>query len=197
MQMRQRLNDRRSWFLNQWLFKWHQLRNGVTEVDLFDGRMTHMGGREYWGSARDVYCDAITRGVRKEIVEQFAWVDQHVRAYNKTTADEAIDQCAGLLVAFVRVVRKAAVKKDRILRGNGRESPPEDDAGQWHGTSPEEILAQAEALKVSIPFATEVPNRFAPDRETDRLNDVWHKNQWWIGPLGFIVGALGLIVTFL
>src|SRR4249919_3515071 len=106
-QLQQRLEDRRAYFHN-WLFQWHQLTQpgGLVEVDLFDGRKSHMGGIAFWGSAQDVYWDSITRGVRKEILEQFGWVDEQVRRYNRTTALASIDQAAGLLVSFARSLRR-------------------------------------------------------------------------------------------
>ena len=45
-----------------------------------------MGGIAFWGSARDVFWDAITRGVRKEVLEQFRWVDDQVRRYNRKSS---------------------------------------------------------------------------------------------------------------
>ena len=86
-QLQQRLEDRRAFF-HTWLFRWHQLKEpgGLVEVDLINGRTKHMGGIAFWGSARDVFWDAITRGVRKEVLEQFRWVDDQVRRYNRKTA---------------------------------------------------------------------------------------------------------------
>ncbi len=167
------------------------------EVDLFNGRMSHMGGIEFSGTVRDVYWDAVTRGVRREIVDQFAWVDEQVRRYEKSVGLEAIDQCAGLLASFSQTIRQQAVKKDRILRGNGRKFPPENDAGQWHGTTVEEIQAVADVLKRCIPFAQEAL-QYNVERKglTSRLNDTWHSNQWWLGPFGVILALAGLAVAF-
>ncbi len=83
-----------------------------------------MGGIAFWGSARDVFWDAITRGVRKEVLEQFRWVDDQVRRYNRKTALDFIDEAAGLLIIFARGVRRDAMAKDRILRGDGIDFPP-------------------------------------------------------------------------
>lgn len=199
IQLQQRLNDRRTWFVNQWFFQWHHLSDGrhPVEVDLFNGQTSHMSGIKFCGSARNVYWDAITRGVRKEIIDQFAWMDDHVRRYERSVGQEAIDQCAGLLVSFSQTIRQQAVKKDRILRGNGREFPPEDDAGQWRGTSVQEILTIADALKRSIPFGQDASEEIGkPKGLAIRLNHAWHASQWWIGPVSVILAIAGLAVAF-
>ncbi len=197
-QLQQRLNDRRSWFINQWFFPWHQLRGNQypVKVEMFDGRTTHMGGIEFCGSARQIYWDAITRGVRKEIVDQFSWVDDQVRRYNHDTAERAIDECAGLLVTFARGIRREAVSKDRILRGNGIDFPPENDAGRWGGTSPDEIQKQADSLKRSLPvIGSNAPAMSEKIGRAARWNALWHRHQWWIGPSTVILG-IGLTIAF-
>jgi hypothetical protein len=47
-------------------------------------------------------------------------------------------------------VRRAAVQKDRILRGDGFTFPPEQDAAIWIDVSPDDIARQAEALKAAL-----------------------------------------------
>jgi hypothetical protein len=195
-QLQQRLEDRRAQF-RSWMFQWHKLKepNGLVEVDLFDGRFAHMGGVEFSGSARDTFWDAITRGARKEILEQLAWVDEQARRYNQETAISSIDQAAGLLISFAHGVRRDAIEKDRLLRGNGITLPTEDDGGYWYGTSAQEITSYAESLKSALPFSTpevlEVSH--SPNRLPSRLNRLWHDNQWWLGPVGLVTGLLGLI----
>lgn len=195
-QLQQRLEDRRAWF-HHWLFQWHGLRDGrnPVQVDLFNGRTSYLGGIEFSGSARDVFWDALTRGVRKEILDQFAWVDEQVRRYNRPAALESIDQAAGLLISFARGIRRDAVKKDRILRGDGINFPSEDDAGYWHGTSAEEIQAYADALKAGLPAdVLESATIGESVRTRARWNKIWHDNQWWLGPIGLIAGLAGLAV---
>jgi hypothetical protein len=194
-QLQQRLEDRRAWF-RHWLFQWHGLRDGRNpiQVDLFDDRTSFMGGVEFSGSARDVFWDAITRGVRKEILDQFAWVDDQVRKYNRTTALESIDQAAGLLSSFAQGVRRDTIEKDRILRGNGINFPPTNDLGHWHGTSQQEIQSYAEALKLALPSnpgeRSSIEQPLAG--RSHRLNKLWHDNQWWLGPVSLIAGLVGL-----
>lgn len=187
-----RLDERRRWFQNEWFYKWHFIgKEGPVSIDSFDGRGIHFGEIEFSGSARDVYWDALVRGVRKEITEQFAWVDHEVRNYNQETALKAIDECAGQLVSFVRTIRRVAVDKDRILRGNGRKFSTNDDAGHWEGTGDGDIVSQAEALKAALPMVTSQINRETALVETTRRRRatiIWNENQWGIGPVAFVTG---------
>ena len=145
-----RLDERRRWFANEWFFKWHFIgKDGPVSIDSFDGRGIHFGGIVFDGGVRQIYWEAVTRGVRKEITEQFAWIDSEVRKYTPETALRAIDECAGQLISFARVIRRKAIAKDRILRGNGQQFPTEDDAGQWDDTEPADIQKQADALKAA------------------------------------------------
>lgn len=150
-QLKLRLDQRRRWFDNEWLFKWHRIgdKNAV-EIDTFDGRMARYAGIKFEGSPRQIFWEAITRGVRKEVIEQLAWVEERVRVYSRDPAEAAIDECASLLVTFVQSVRRAAIQKDRILRGDGVTFPPEHDAGVWIDVSPREIIEHAEALKSAL-----------------------------------------------
>lgn len=189
--MKLRLDERRRWFHNQWLFKGHGVgRDGSVDADTFDGGYAHYSGIGFAGSLRQVYWDALLRGVRKEISEQFSWLDVEVRNYNHETALRAIDECAGQIVSFVRTIRRAAVEKDRILRGDGITFPQEDDAGHWGGTSGPEIQAQADALKAALPIAFAAPI-VATSQSTLRI--WWDDNQGWLGPTSWIMGAIGMI----
>lgn len=195
--LQMRLDDRRRWFANEWFFKWHFIgKDGPVSIDSFDGRGIHLGGIQFSGSARDVYWDAIVRGVRKEVDEQFAWIDEQVRQYNHDTAVKAIDECAGQLISFVRSIRREAVAKDRVLRGNGIEFPPEDDAGRWHTVAESQILSRAKALGNALPIAIvamKSGQRSAGMSKREVALKLWNDNQFWLGPLGLITGILGLI----
>lgn len=189
-----RLDERRRWFVNEWFFKWHFIgKDGPVTIDSFDGRGIRYGGIAFSGTPRIVYWDTIVRGVRKEITEQFAWVDQEVRQYNRVTALKAIDECAGQLASFVRAIRREAIKKDRILRGDGVNFPAEDDAGLWDSTSDRDIVSLAEALKSALPDAVERQQAVAPTLTLrQKAATVWHDNQGWLGPLSFLIAIAGL-----
>lgn len=185
------------WFINEWFFKWHFIgKDGPVTIDSFDGRGIHYGGIKFDGTARRVYWDALVRGVRKEITEQFAWVDQEVRNYNRGTSLKAIDECAGMLMAFVRSIRREAVAKDRILRGDGVSFPSENDAGRWEDISDKEIASLAEALKAALPHQFDPLAPAAPVSATlrQRASVYWHDNQWWLGPLSFAIGLASFLL---
>lgn len=147
----QRLNDRRAWFQNEWFFKWHHIGGDqAVEIDQFNGRYSRYARIGFSGSRRDIYWQSIALGLRKEIVDQFVWVEDAVKGYDRSVATQAIDQCAGLLTSFARIIRREAVVKDRILRGDGTNFPPEQDLGRWDGASDQEIRDQAEALKAAL-----------------------------------------------
>jgi hypothetical protein len=157
-QLKFHLDQRRRWFDNEWLFKWHHIGGQrVVEIDMFDGRQARYAGIKFTGSSRAVFWDAISRGVRKEVIEQFAWIEERVRVYARAQAEAAVDECAGLLAAFVQSVRNAAVQKDMILRGDGLNFPPEQDAGRWVDVSPGEIAHQTAALKEAL-FPSAAPS---------------------------------------
>lgn len=146
-----RLDDRYAWFRNDWFFKWHYIGGQpAVEIDLFNGRHARYAGIAFSGSAHDIYWHAIVRGVGKEIIDQFVWVEDAVRPYDRSVAERAIDECAGQIVSFVRKVRRTAVEKDCILRGDGINFPAACDFGRWEGTDAPDILAQAAALKKAL-----------------------------------------------
>lgn len=151
---------------------------------MFDGRAAHYAGIAFSGSARDVYWSSIVRGVRREITSQLEWVDQQVRSYNRETALTAVDECAGALASFARSIRREAVKKDRILRGDGTNFPPENDAGWWEGTDAADIQAQANALKAALPFAA-LQTGFRA-----RSLAFWNANQGWLQVFGIIAAVV-------
>lgn len=122
-----RLDERTRWFADAWFFKWHFIgREGPVSIDAFDGSTIRLGGVQYDGAARALHWETLVRGIRREIIEPLAWVEAEVRACNRAAALAAIEESAGLLVSFVRRIRRHAVAEDRILRGNRRVFPSED-----------------------------------------------------------------------
>ena len=196
-----RLEDRRRWFINEWFFKWHFIgKDRPVSIDSFEGRGIHLGGIKFDGSARDVYWETIVRGVRREIDEQYAWVDQQIRNYNLETALKSIDECASQLISFVRSIRREAIIKDRILRGNGIDFPAENDAGRWDTVADNEIRSQAKALKEALPAPpiNVVNGEFTSSlTRRQRASKIWHDNQGWLGPIGLLIGLAGLVPFFI
>jgi len=150
-QLKLRLDQRVRWFKNEWLFKWHHIKGQRTvEIDMFDGRMATYSGIGFEGSPHLVFWDAIVRGVRKDVVEQLAWLEERVRVYERESAEAAIDESANLLIAFIQTVRHATIQKDAILRGDGINFPPEHDFGTWTDLSPADIAHQTAAIKQAL-----------------------------------------------
>ena len=150
-QLRFRLDQRRRWFENEWFCKWHYIGGErVVEIDTFDGRQARYAGIKFSGRPRLVFWDAIARGVRKEVIEQLAWIEERLRLFARLQAEAAVNECAGLLTAFVQSVREAAVQKDRMLRGDGLNSPPVPAGGIWVDVSPGEIARHAAALITAL-----------------------------------------------
>lgn len=145
--LQQRLQDRLSWFHNKWFFKWHHIGGAhPVEIDLFDGTHASYSGIRFSGTPHDVYWFAIAKGLRKEIIDQLDWVERSVSAYSKEVAIRSIDECASLLIGFAGTIRNEAIKKDRILRGDGMNFPEPHDFGRWEGASHDDIYNQANAL---------------------------------------------------
>lgn len=161
-----RLDDRARWFRNEWFLKWHYIGGQpAVHIDMFDGRQAHYAGIAFSGSSRDVYWDAVRRGVRREIVEQLAWVEEAVATYAPTAARSAIDECAGLIVSFARGIRRLAVEKDRILRGDGINFSEPHDEGHWRGATDADIIQQAGAIKAVLAPDTAASSPTAAERE--------------------------------
>ncbi|MBT2244712.1 hypothetical protein JQK15_14295 [Sphingobium sp. BHU LFT2] len=199
--LRVRLDDRRQWFTNEWFFKWHFIgKDGPVSIESFDGRGIHLSGIAFSGSARAVYWDTIVKGVRKEVDEQLAWIDDHIRSYNHETAMEALDECAGQLISFVNSIRREAISKDRILRGDGVNFPPEQDGGRWDTVSERSIISQTNALKAALPIAfstLESDTLVSSLSKRELATNLWQNNQWWLGPIGLLVGLAGLLLLIL
>ncbi|MDG5748550.1 hypothetical protein P8Q88_10205 [Qipengyuania sp. XHP0207] len=154
----ERLDDRRRWF-ERWLSRW-QLISGqeIVEIDSFGGEPIRTGGLEYSGTIVHVYWDAIVRGLRKEIVAQFEWLEQQVAGKPLAQAEQIIDVCAGKLVTFAERIRRDAIAKDSILRSRNGVRAPASDEGRWDGADRNAVIRQAsgmlESLKASQPTAS-------------------------------------------
>jgi hypothetical protein len=157
-QLRLRLDDRLRWLKNEWFFKWHHIKGDrPIKIDLFDGGFANYSGVSFEGSPHDVYWNAIVRGARREVVAQLEWLEERVRSYAKQPAEAALEECGVLLFSFVQSVRRTAMEKDAVLRGNGTTFPPEHDFGNWEGLSLEEISHQTSAIaKALFPTSSNV-----------------------------------------
>ncbi len=159
---RQRLEDRYSWFQNDWFFKWSCIRGShPVVIGLFDGRNAHYANVKFAGSTRDVFWYAIQKGMRKEVIDQMHWIEDSVNVYSYEIGARAIDECEDLLIRFVMKIRRRATEIDRRLRGDGLRFPEAEDSGSWCGASIADIKGQAEALKMALlsPRIETIPKR--------------------------------------
>lgn len=144
-----RLEDRRA-FYDRWLTSWFALNCGrAIHIDLFNGSHAQSEGIEFSGTIQQVFWDAIARGLRREVVDQFAWVESEVLRYRPEVRDESIDQCAGQLISFADQIRRRTIDVERRLRGKHGKPAQPFDQGHWGGSGQADILAQARALKAA------------------------------------------------
>lgn len=133
---------------NEWFFKWHHIgRASVIEIDGFDGRMISYGGNKFSGSARDVYWATIQRYARQKVGQLIDQLEVELQKYPLEIRSKALNEAESLIRVFIGKIRKSAVEKDRILRGNGIKFPPEQDLGNWAGAQPSDIEARIATLR--------------------------------------------------
>ena len=132
---------------NDWFFKWHHIGSQwPAEIDSFRGKPIVYGGIKFSGSARLVYWDTIQYYLRTKIGSIFDGLEEELPKYPLEIRVEALNEARRIVGQFAEKMRKAAVKKDRILRGDGMKFPPED-SGQWRGWHAGGIEARIEGLR--------------------------------------------------
>lgn len=152
----ERLDDRRHEF-ERWLSRWNMLGQRENfEIDSFGGQPIYGGNLAYSGTITDCFWEAICRGMRKEIVAQFEWLERQVSGKPLSHAEEVIEVCSGQLVTFAERIRRMAIDKDRRLRGVAGTLPSAADRGMWaDGADRVAILRQAagliDSLKAGVP----------------------------------------------
>ncbi len=133
---------------NEWFFKWHHIgRDSVAEIDGFDGRMIRYGGIKFSGSPRNVYWGTIQRYARQKVGQLFDELEVELQKYPLEIRSKALNEAQSLIRAFIGKIRKAAVDKDRILRGNGVTFPPQQDLGNWDGAQPSDVESRIGTLR--------------------------------------------------
>lgn len=132
---------------NEWFFKWHFIgEDGPVEIDSFRGRPIHYGGIVYSGSAVDVYWDTISHYRKIKVSEFFDKVEVDLPKHPKHVREQAIKEAGGLIKMFASSIQRRAVKRDRILRGDGINFPKPRDGGHWEGSSQSVIDTRVEGL---------------------------------------------------
>jgi hypothetical protein len=141
------LNDEYLRMQNEWFFKWHHIGGQrAVEIDSFRGKPIVYGGIKFSGSARLVYWDTIQHYLRNKIGLIFNNLEEELTKYPLEIRAEALNEARWIVGQFAEKMRKAAIDKDRILRGNGVKFPP-GDTGQWRGWHSGDIEARVEALR--------------------------------------------------
>ncbi len=143
------LDDEYLRMLNEWFFKWHYIgKEGLIEIDRFDGRPPmKCGGVAYFGTAQHIYWEIIQRYLRKKIGSTFDVIELELPRYPVETRTKGLIEVGRLMVQFAAKIRRAAIEKDRILRGNGLEFPPERDQGKWLGGRTQDIESRVQSLR--------------------------------------------------
>jgi hypothetical protein len=142
------LNEEYMRMQNEWFFKWHSIgsERGV-EIESFNGRPIFYGGIRFSGSAHRVYWDTIQRYLQKKVGSIFDELEGAMGRYPLDVRSKALDESKWIVGQFAAKIRRTAIEKDRVLRGNGIEFPPEHDLGHWHGCRAEDIEARVGALR--------------------------------------------------
>ncbi|TPL79862.1 hypothetical protein FJ950_26975 [Mesorhizobium sp. B2-3-14] len=141
------LDDEYRRMQNEWFFKWHFIgKDGPVEIDTFDGRMMTYGGVTFWGTTQQIYWETIQRYLRKKVGLIFDEIEQELPKYPIQTKQLALKEVSGIIAQFAAAIRRAAIEKDRILRGNGFDFPPERDRGRWEGGRNSDIESRIAGL---------------------------------------------------
>jgi hypothetical protein len=77
----------------------------------------------------------------------FDSLEEEIKKYPREVKDKALIEAQWMVSRFSQQIQRAAIEKDRILRGNGIEFPPEHDAGHWLGCGTGDIQARVEGLR--------------------------------------------------
>lgn len=132
---------------NEWFFLWHHIGGEpLVEIDGFNGRMIKYSGIKFSGSAHTVFWDTIQRYLRQKIGSLCDDLEGELQRYPIDTRRRTLNEAKALMRNFARKIRRAAVEKDQILRGDGINFPEERDFGQWTGSRLEDIDAKFSSL---------------------------------------------------
>jgi hypothetical protein len=133
---------------NEWFFKWHSIGGDrPVVIESFNGKPICYGGIKFSGSAHSVYWDTIQRYLRKKIGSIFDGLEEELKKYSLEVRDKALTEARSIVGQFAAKIRRAAIEKDRILRGDGIKFPPEHDMGHWQGCGIGDIEARVEGLR--------------------------------------------------
>lgn len=180
---------------NEWFFKWHHIggQNPV-EIESFRDKPIRYGGIKFDGSPHHVYWHTIQHYLRLKVSEIFDQVEQEIKDYPAETQRSAVKEAMHIVSGFAGKIRKMAIEKDRILRGDGINFPEAHDFGRWEGSTTKDIEQRANALLAIVP-EPQKPTRCST------LKAIHDRHQWWLylglTVLGVIAGIAGTVAGFL
>lgn len=184
---RERLDDRHRWF-ERWFSRWQMISGDqVVEIDSFGGEPIRTCGLEYSGTIVDVYWDTISRGLRKEIVAQFEWLELQLAGKPAVQCEQVLDVCTGQLISFVEGVRRDAVKWDSILRSRRGVRAPPSDQGRWHAADRNAVIRQSKGLFESL--------ELDESEEAGTAEKWWSRLPLWVQVTGGLVTIIGGIAA--
>lgn len=132
---------------NEWFFKWHFIGDDKTiEIEKFNGTPIRYSGMVYSGSCRLVYWDTIQRYLKQKVGTTFDSVENQLNKYPIDIKERILLEVKILIIEFADKIRRTAIDKDRILRGNGIEFPPPQDEGTWIGSQKKDIELRTATL---------------------------------------------------
>ncbi|MGL4636866.1 MAG: hypothetical protein ACRCWF_12860 [Beijerinckiaceae bacterium] len=142
------LQQERERLYNEWFFKWHHIGGQHTiEMDDFAGGKIIYSGLQFWGSPRQVYWATIKRYVRNKTAENLRDIESQISNFSYEKGLLILEECEQLLSGHFREVTNYAVKKDRILRGNGTDLPEEDRTPLLDISIEGNIRSQVESIR--------------------------------------------------
>ena len=134
---------------NEWFFKWHFIGDSqhAVEIDSFRGKPICYGGVKFSGTAPLVYWQTIQYYLRKKIGLIFDSLEKELQKYPTDIRIASLQEAQIIVSQFASKIRKTAIEKDRVLRGNGMQFPKEQDAGHWQGCHAGDIAARIDQLR--------------------------------------------------
>jgi hypothetical protein len=175
---------------NEWFFKWHHIGGAAIEIDSFREKPIRYGGIKFSGTAHAVYWDTIQHYLRQKVSQTFDDLEQEIKDYPPDVRRIAIKEAMHIVFGFVGKIRKQAVDKDRILRGDGITFPAARDPGRWEGSTNKEIQQRADALLAIYALETSVEAK-------SKLKVVHDRHQWWLYLSLTVIGVIAAILALL
>jgi hypothetical protein len=179
--------------VNEWFFKWHYIGRGPgVEIESFRGKPICYGGIKFDGTAHHVYWDTIQYYLRQKVSQIFDDIEREIKEYPIDVRRDALKEARYIVSGFAGKIRQQAIKKDRILRGNGVDFPEARDFGTWDASTSGDIEQRANAL-----LAIYVPKMQVETRSWRlKLKETYDQHKWWYD-LGKTIVAIALVVITL